>query len=73
MTKVIQFSEIVRICEQKKQRGDIFTLSKMLDCSSDATRMRLSRGDEKAYNALYDLIIQRQNLINKYQQNEQSN
>ena len=36
MTKVIQFSEIVRICEQKKQTGDIYTLSKMLDCITDA-------------------------------------
>lgn len=29
MTKVKEFSEIVRICEQKKQTGDIQTLSKM--------------------------------------------
>ncbi|WP_212892554.1 hypothetical protein [Capnocytophaga canimorsus] len=29
MTKVIEFSEIVRICEQKKQTGDIQTLSRM--------------------------------------------
>ena len=30
MAKVMEFSEIVRICEQKKQTGDILTLSKML-------------------------------------------
>jgi hypothetical protein len=73
MTKVIQFSEIVRICEQKKQTGDIYTLSKMLNCSTDATRMRLQRGDEKAYKAFYYLIVERENLINNYQQNEQFN
>lgn len=70
MTKVIQFSEIVRICEQKKQTGDIQTLSKMLGYTTDAIRMRLQRKDEKTYEALYELIEQREYLITKYQENE---
>nr|DAX36470.1 MAG TPA: RNA polymerase sigma-E factor [Caudoviricetes sp.] len=70
MAKIIQFSEIVRICEQKKQTGDIQTLSKMLGYSTDAIRMRLSRKDKKTYEALYELIEQRECLITKYQENE---
>ena len=73
MTKVIQFSEIVRICEQKKQTGDIQSLSKMLGCTTDAIRMRLQREDEKTYEALYELIEQREYLITKYQENERIN
>lgn len=67
MTKVMEFSDIVRICEQKKQTGDILTLSKMLGHTTDAIRMRLSRKDEKTYEALYQIIEQRENLIQKYQ------
>ena len=70
MAKIIQFSEIVRICEQKKQTGDIQTLSKMLGYTTDAIRMRLQRKDEKTYEALYELIEQREYLITKYQENE---
>lgn len=67
MTKVIDFSEIVRICEQKKQTGDIQTLSKMFGYTTDAIRMRLSRKDEETYKALYEIIEQREKLIEKYQ------
>ena len=35
MAKVMEFSEIVRICEQKKQTGDILTLSKMLGYTTE--------------------------------------
>ena len=52
MTKVMEFSEIVRICEQKKQTGDIQTLSKMFGYTTDAIRMRLTRKDERTYKAL---------------------
>lgn len=67
MTKVMEFSEIVRICEQKKQTGDIQTLSKMFGYTTDAIRMRLTRKDERTYKALYEIIEQRENLIEKYQ------
>ena len=67
MAKVMEFSEIVRICEQKKQTGDILTLSKMLGYTTDAIRMRIARRDEPTYNALYEIIEQRENLIEKYQ------
>ncbi len=67
MTKVIEFSEIVRFCEQKKQTGDILTLSKMLGHTTDAIRMRLSRKDESVYQALYEIIQKREELIQKYQ------
>ena len=66
MAKVMEFSEIVRICEQKKQTGDILTLSKMLGYTTDTIRMRLARRDEATYNALYEIIEQRENLIEKY-------
>ena len=67
MAKVMEFSEIVRICEQKKQTNDILTLSKMLGYTTDTIRMRLARRDEATYNALYEIIEQRENLIEKYQ------
>lgn len=67
MTKIQEFSEIVRICEQKKQTGDILTLSKMLGHTTDAIRMRLSRGDKLTYEALYEIIKQREELIQKFQ------
>ena len=67
MTKVLEFSEIVMICEQKKQTGDVLTLSKMLGYTTDAIRMRLSRKDKATYEALYEIIEQRENLIQKYQ------
>lgn len=67
MTKIIEISEIVRFCEQKKQTGDILTLSKMLGHTTDAIRMRLSRKDESVYKALYEIIQKREELIQKYQ------
>ena len=67
ITMAMEFNEIVRICEQKKQTGDILTLSKMLGYTTDAIRMRLARRDEATYNALYEIIEQRENLIEKYQ------
>ncbi len=66
-TKVQEFSEIVRICKQKRQTADYQTLAKMLDTTVDAVRMRINREDEKAYRALYEIIQQRDELIQKYQ------
>ena len=67
MTKVVELSEIVTICEHKKQTGDIFTLSKMFGMTTDAIRMRLSRKDERTYRALYCIIEQRELLIENFQ------
>ncbi|MRI63383.1 hypothetical protein EDM00_05190 [Ornithobacterium rhinotracheale] len=67
MTNVKNFSEIVRICEQKKQTGDIQTVSKMFGFTTDAIRMRLTRKDKAAYEALYEVIEAREKLIEKYQ------
>lgn len=67
MAKIKEFSEIVTICEQKKQTGDIQTLSRIFGCTTDAIRMRLTRKDEKTYQALYAIINQRENLIQNYQ------
>ena len=39
----------------------------MLGYTTDAIRMRLARRDEATYNALYEIIEQRENLIEKYQ------
>ena len=67
MTKIIEFSEIVMICEQKKQTGDVQTLSRMFRVTTDAIRMRMSRKDERTYKALYQIIEQRENLIKEIQ------
>lgn len=66
-TKVQEFSEIVRICKQKRQTGDYLTLAKILDTTVDAIRMRLNREDKKTYLVLYELIEQRDLLKQKYQ------
>ncbi|MDO5607609.1 MAG: hypothetical protein Q4G08_04040 [Capnocytophaga sp.] len=65
-TKVKELSEIVTFCEQKKQTGDVQTLSRMFGFTTDAIRMRLSRKDPKTYNALYRLIFQREKLIEEF-------
>lgn len=67
MTKVQEFSEIVMICEQKKQTGDVQTLSRMFRITADAIRMRMSRKDEKTYRVLYKIVEQRENLIKEIQ------
>lgn len=66
MTKVEKFRELVTICEQKKQTGDVLTLSKMLGYTTDAIRMRLSRKDERTYRALNKIIEQRESLIKEF-------
>ena len=38
----------------------------MLGYTTDTRRMRLARRDEATYNALYEIIEQRENLIEKY-------
>lgn len=38
----------------------------MLGYTTDTIRMRLARRDEATYNALYEIIEQRENLIEKY-------
>ena len=70
MTKIMDFNEIVTICEQKKQTGDVLTLSKMLGHTTDAIRMRLSRKDDETYKALYKIIEQREKLIKEYKNQE---
>ncbi len=67
MTKIRNFDEIVRFCEQKKQTGDIQTVSKMFGYTTDAIRMRLTRKDKATYEALCEVIEQRESLIKKYQ------
>lgn len=67
ITKVKDFKEIVTICEQKKQTGYIQTLSRMFGFTTDAIRMRLTRKDKTTYEALYEVIEQREELIKKYQ------
>ncbi len=67
MTKVQNFSQIVTICEQKKQTGDIQTVARMFGFTTDAIRMRLSRKHEETYKALYRVIEQRENLIKEFQ------
>lgn len=67
MTNIQDFTEIVRFCEQKKQTGDIQTLSKMFGYTTDAIRMRLVRKHIETYRALYRIIKQREDLIKEYQ------
>ncbi len=67
MTKIQDFNEVVRFCEQKKQTGDVQTIARMFGFTTDAIRMRLSRKHEETYKALYKVIEQRENLIKEYQ------
>ncbi len=70
MTKVVELSEIVTICEQNKQTGDVYTLSKMFNMTTDAIRMRISRKDERTYRALYIIVCQREQLINDFKNHQ---
>lgn len=67
MAKIMDFSEIVRICEQKKQTGDYQTIANILNVNIDAARMRVYRKDEKAVTILYKIIQQREELKREYQ------
>lgn len=67
MTKVIEISEKIRICKEKKQTGDYQTLAKILNTTVDGARARFYREEERAVNILYHIIEQRENLIQKYQ------
>lgn len=67
MTKIIDFSEMVRICEQKRQTGDYQTLANVLEVNTDTARMRVYRKDEKAVRILYRIIQQREELKREYQ------
>lgn len=67
MTKVVKIDEKFRICEQKRQTADYQTLAKMLNTTVDAFRVRYKRKDEKYISAFYDFVMNRENLIKKYQ------
>ncbi len=66
MTKVENIDELVRICEQKKQTGDFQTLSKILNTTTEAARMRYYRKDEDAVKAMYSIIENRDVFIGKF-------
>lgn len=63
MTKVMEISEKIRICKEKKQIGDYQTLAKILNTTVDAARARFYREEERAVNILYQIIEQREKLI----------
>lgn len=67
MTKVMDFPEMVRICEQKRQTGDYQTLANVLEVNTDTARMRVYRKDEQAVRILYRIIQQREDLKREYQ------
>lgn len=49
----------------KKQVGDWKTLGKILNCESNAARMRFQRGDIEALEAMTQIIENRENLFSK--------
>ena len=46
MTKVMEISEKIRICKEKKQIGDYQTLAKILNTTVDGARVRFYREEE---------------------------
>lgn len=66
-TKVQDFNEIVRFCEQKRQTGDYQTLANILGVNTDAARMQIYRKTEKAVMILYKIIKQREELKKEIQ------
>ena len=63
MTKVKEKSEKIRICKEKKQIGDYHTLARILNITIDGARLRFYREEERAVNILYQIIEQREKLI----------
>lgn len=64
--KIQDLNEIVRICEQKKKYGDFQTLANVLNINVDTARMRYYRKNEQAIKLLYNIIEQRENLLEKF-------
>jgi hypothetical protein len=71
MAKIQEFSEIVRICEQKKQTGDYTTVANILGINVDTARMRVYRKDEEACNLLYRVIQHREALKEEFKKAEE--
>ena len=63
MTNLKEKSERIRICKEKKQTGDYQTLAKILNTTVDGARARFYREEERAVNILYQIIEQREKLI----------
>lgn len=61
----MKINEIVAICEQKKQTGDYQTLAKILKTTVDSARMRYYRKDKTTVLRLYEIIRQREDLVNR--------
>jgi calcineurin-like phosphoesterase len=53
----------------KNQYGDWVTLGSVLGCNPDAAKKRFQRGNQKAINAMEDIIASREELKQKYQEN----
>lgn len=66
MTKVMEISEKIRICKEKKQTGDYQTLAKILNTTVDGARARFYREEERAVNILYQIIEQREKINTKH-------
>lgn len=52
--------------EQKRKYGDYQLLGEMLNCSSDAAKMRYLRGDKQAVEAMQAIRESRTKLIETY-------
>lgn len=55
--------------EQKKKYGDYQLLGEMLDCSSDAAKMRYLRGDRQAVEAMQAISDSRKKLVTDFKNN----
>ncbi len=66
---MIKMEEVTRLeqLKSKMQVGDYMQLAKMLDCTRDAAKMRLRRGDTEAIKGLQTLIENREQLIQDFQ------
>lgn len=54
--------------EQKRKYGDYQLLGEMMNCSSDAAKMRYLRGDEEAIKAMLAIRESRRKLIETYKE-----
>ncbi|EKB60957.1 hypothetical protein [Bergeyella zoohelcum] len=66
MTKVENLSDMYRICERKKMKGDNIVLSRILGISQSAAFFRYKRGVPQAVKIMYNIIMAREELIERY-------
>lgn len=68
MKEALTLSEMYHFCEKHRQSGDIITLAKVLNISPYAARTRYVRGVKETVKVMYQIIIERDKIINNISQ-----